>query len=101
MRKIGSWYVTFLSTTLVVALVGLPGAPAFAQSAGSTIHGTVSDESSAAVPGVTVTLTSPALQVGQMVAVSEADGRYRIGELPAGLYRDLIRVGRLQGLCSQ
>ena len=58
-----------------------------AQSALSTIHGTVKDESGAAMPGVTVTLTSPSLQVGQIVAVSEADGTYRVGELPAGLYR--------------
>ena len=45
------------------------------------------------MPGVTVTLTSPALQVGQMVAVSEVDGNYRIGELPAGLYRISFELG--------
>ena len=39
------------------------------------------------MPGVTVTITSPSLQVGQIVMVSEADGNYRVGELPAGLYR--------------
>ena len=45
------------------------------------------DESGAAVPGVTVTLSSPALQIGQIAVVSESDGSYRVGELPAGLYR--------------
>jgi hypothetical protein len=61
--------------------------PAWTQSAGSTIHGIAKDESGAAVPGVTVTLRSPALQVGQIVVVTEADGGYRFGELPAGTYR--------------
>jgi len=60
---------------------------ASAQSSLSTIQGSVKDESGAAVPGVTITLTSPALQVPQIVAVSEADGNYRIGELPAGTYK--------------
>ena len=38
------------------------------------------------MPGVTVTLTSPALQVPRMT-VTEADGTYRFGELPAGTFR--------------
>jgi hypothetical protein len=74
-------------TVSVVATLVLMTAPALAQSALSTIHGAVKDESGAAVPGVTVTLTSPALQVGQIAVVSESDGNYRVGELPAGLYR--------------
>jgi hypothetical protein len=41
------------------------GAPAWAQSGGSSgaIHGAVTDESGSVLPGVTATLTSPALQV--------------------------------------
>jgi len=81
-----SWCVTLFAATVAVLLI-LMTAPAAAQSALSTIHGTVKDESGAAVPGVTVTITSPALQVGQLTAISEADGNYRIGELPAGVYR--------------
>ena len=61
---------------------------AFAQSVASgTIHGVVKDESGASLPGVTATITSPSLQVGQMVTVSEVDGNYRFVDLPAGLYR--------------
>ena len=70
----------------VLLAFALGSAQTFAQSANSTIHGTVKDESGAAMPGVTVTLASPALQVGQIVVVSEADGNYRFGELPAGTY---------------
>ena len=53
----------------------------------STIHGAVSDESGAALPGVTVTLTSQALQVGRVTRVTEPDGTYRFGDLPVGTYR--------------
>src|SRR4029077_14081456 len=59
-----------------------------ARSAGSgTIEGTVKDESSAVLPGVAITVTSPALQVGQIVQVSDAAGRYKFVDLPAGTYR--------------
>jgi len=56
-------------TVSVVATLVLMTASAWAQSARSTIHGTVRDESGAAMPGVTVTLTSPSLQVGEIVVV--------------------------------
>ena len=60
---------------------------AFAQSGTSgSIHGTVKDESGGALPGVTVTLSSPALQVKQMVAVTDAEGGYRLVDLPSGSY---------------
>jgi hypothetical protein len=53
----------------------------------ASIDGTVTDESGAAMPGVTVTLTSPALQVAEMTNVTTADGRYRFAQLAAGTYR--------------
>lgn len=68
------------------------GIPAWGQSAGSTIHGTVRDEQGGAVPGVTVTLSSPALQVRQMSGVTQADGTYRFGELPAGTFRIVFEL---------
>src|SRR5262245_51461487 len=71
----------------VAAVFVFSVAPLFAQNAGSTIHGTVKDESGAAVPGVTVTIESPELQVGKMTMVSEGDGGYRFGDLPSGTYK--------------
>jgi len=73
---------------LLAALVMCIGVPvASAQSAASsTIHGIVKDDTGGALPGVTVTLTSPALQVGQRVATTEADGAYRFEQLPGGAY---------------
>jgi hypothetical protein len=57
-----------------------------------SIGGVVTDVSGAAMPGVTVTVTSPALQVPQMVRVSEADGEYRLTDLPPGVYRAVFEL---------
>jgi hypothetical protein len=51
------------------------------------IHGTITDESGAALPGVTATLTSPAVQLRQIVVVSDSEGNYRFAQLPVGVYR--------------
>jgi hypothetical protein len=73
---------------ILFALMLLFPAGAFAQAAASsTIHGTASDGTGAALPGVTVTLTSPQLQAKEMVSVTEGDGTYRFTDLPAGTYR--------------
>lgn len=73
----------------VLALISLAGVNGtFAQSVSSgTIEGTVRDESNAVLPGVTLTVTSPQLQVGQLVQVTDAAGGYKFVDLPAGTYR--------------
>src|SRR5580693_6673265 len=50
------------------------------------IDGQVTDESGAVLPGVTVTVTSPALQVPSVVAVTDSRGEYRLSPLPIGTY---------------
>jgi hypothetical protein len=72
-----------------VAVMSMAGVDAaLAQSVASgTIEGTVKDESNAVLPGVTVTVTSPQLQVGQLVQVSDSAGSYKFVDLPAGTYR--------------
>jgi hypothetical protein len=72
----------------VAALVGLillPLAAAAQQEAG--IIGRVTDESTGVLPGVTVTATSPALQLPQVTAVTNELGEYRLAQLPIGVYR--------------
>ena len=51
-----------------------------------TIHGVVRDQSGAVLPGVTATLSSPALQVRELVQVTDTEGAYRFADLPAGTY---------------
>src|SRR4051812_25311671 len=75
---------------LVVGLASLILAPAPVAAqfvSTSSIDGTVTDESGAAMPGVTVTLTSPALQVPQLAMVTNSEGRYRFTQLPAGTFQ--------------
>jgi hypothetical protein len=64
--------------------------PLFAQGVQTgTVRGTVRDEQGLAVPGVTVTVSSPALQ-GVRSAITNAEGRYTFATLPPGDYT--IRV---------
>jgi hypothetical protein len=57
------------------------------QTVGSgAITGRVVDQSGGALPGVTVTATSRALQLPEVVEISAGDGVYRLANLPAGLY---------------
>jgi hypothetical protein len=71
-----------------MALV-LAGAPASAQNIGQTtgqIEGVVVDASGLVLPGVTITITSPAL-AGNRVAVTGGQGEYVVPGLPTGVYR--------------
>ena len=68
-------------------LAGLILAPALlAQIPTGTLTGRVQDESGAALPGVTVTATSPALQ-GERSSVSDGNGNYKVPALPPGTYK--------------
>ncbi|MGH9253339.1 MAG: carboxypeptidase-like regulatory domain-containing protein [Vicinamibacterales bacterium] len=58
---------------------------AAAQGGDGSLRGTVRDEQGGAIPGVTVTATSPAL-ISPAVAVTESDGTYRLVNLPPGTY---------------
>jgi hypothetical protein len=60
-------------------------APLAAQGGDGSLRGTVRDEQGGAIPGVTITATSPAL-IAPAVAVSESDGTYRLVNLPPGTY---------------
>jgi hypothetical protein len=76
--------------TFAIALHLLVAAtPALAQAPGDLtagITGQVTDESGAVLPGVTVTASSPSLQVGQVSDVTNERGEYRLMRLPIGTY---------------
>jgi len=77
------WLVAGTMACILFLCIGA----AFAQSVSSgAIQGTVKDDSNAVLPGVTMTLTSPSLQVPQIVQVSDASGGYKFVDLPAGTY---------------
>ncbi len=72
---------------LVLALIALfVTTAAFAQGIQTgTIRGTVHDDQGLAMPGVSVTATSPALQ-GPRTAVTDSTGGYTLPNLPPGHY---------------
>ncbi|MGH2400141.1 MAG: carboxypeptidase-like regulatory domain-containing protein, partial [bacterium] len=70
----------------VILLVSLASPAMVAGQGGDgSLRGAVTDAQGAAIPGVTITATSPAL-IGPSVAVTESDGGYRLVNLPPGTY---------------
>jgi hypothetical protein len=75
----------FPATVLAAVFVLFSTTAAFAQTTGS-VNGTVTDNTGAVLPGVTVTATSPAM-MGVQTAVTNESGVYRFPSLPPGTYR--------------
>jgi hypothetical protein len=82
--------VRALRVVLVGATIGLVSPKVATAQVGAgavgSIIGQVKDESGAVLPGVTVTATSPALQVQQLASVTNERGEYRLAPLPIGTY---------------
>ena len=72
-----------IAIATAILLVTLTSGSAIAQEDAGLI-GVVTDESGAVLPGVTVTVRSPSLQVPSMTAVSDTRGEFRITPLPIG-----------------
>ena len=74
---------------LVFIIVGLVlfSFSTFASAQTATIVGQVTDQSGGVLPGVTVTATSPALQVPELSVVTNEEGEYRLAPLPIGVYQ--------------
>jgi hypothetical protein len=71
---------------LVVVFASLLASSAEAQILTGNIIGTVTDESKSVLPGVTVTISSPALPGGPATTVTDEQGRYRFAGLTPGTY---------------
>ena len=78
MRTIKTWLI-------VMAAFVAAASSASAQSTTGTISGRVADSQGLALPGVTVTVTSPNLQ-GTRTVVSSENGDYVVAQLPSGDY---------------
>jgi hypothetical protein len=76
----------WIAALATAALMMTGAGTAAAQTRLASIEGRIADETGGAMPGVTVTATSPALQ-RQVTEISGADGTYRLNELPIGEYR--------------
>jgi hypothetical protein len=88
---------------LVVAMIAAIATPAYAQGGGAsttgTIQGRVTDSQGAILPGVTVTISSPALIGGPQTQVTNDQGNYRFPAVAPGTYAvefDITGFNRLR-----
>ncbi len=90
------------STTLVGALalaLALALTPsAFAQTLTGTITGRALDTSGGVLPGVEVSITSPAMIGGARLAVTDEQGVYRFTQLPSGEYQVTFKLSGFKTL---
>jgi hypothetical protein len=89
------------SVGVVVVVLTLSTAPAFGQGTAASIIGRVTDQTGAVLPGVTVTTTSPALQVPEVATVTNEVGEYRVAPLPIGTYTVQYDLAGFQGVRRQ
>ena len=82
--RVEAWPIAAI--LMLLCVIGLAERAIAGQTQEASIIGLVTDESGAVLPGVTVTVSSPALQVKQMVDVTNVRGEYRVTPLPLGLY---------------
>lgn len=80
----------------LLALLGFP--PASAAQATGSIVGIVMDASRARLPGVTVTITSPALIRDQESTTTNPEGAYRFASLPPGEYTVVFDLSGFRGV---
>ena len=81
---------------LVLGLALLLGAgTAFAQELTGTIYGEVTDDQGLAIPGATVTLTSPS-HIQTETRVTGARGDYRVPLLSPGTYTVMVELAGFQ-----
>src|SRR5215210_9460230 len=72
--------------SLMAVVFTLVAVSASAQIGQGTLTGVITDAQGAVLPGVAVTATSPAL-IGSRTTTTEADGRFRMPQLPSGVYK--------------
>jgi hypothetical protein len=102
MKRFASELPASIIGLLLVAFGLFPlAAPATAgqgAAAPAGIVGQVTDGTGAVLPGVTVTATSPALQVPSVTAVTDEQGDYRLTPLPIGTYTVVYELPGFQNL---
>lgn len=77
--------VNWLSVSTVLLGLLWPASAAFAQTGQGSLRGSVKDAQGGALPGVTVTATSPDV-IRPASGITDAEGSYRLTNLPPGTY---------------
>jgi outer membrane receptor protein involved in Fe transport len=90
---------SFFKLSILTAMLLLVAASLFGQGTTGSLQGTVTQDGTA-LPGVTVTATSPNLQ-GERQAVTNESGGYAIGNIPPGPYTVRFELTGLQTVTKQ
>ena len=86
---------------VMMALLVLTGARAHAQGVQTgVLTGTVQDADGLVLPGVTVMVTSPALQ-GDRTTVTDENGVYVVRGLPPGIYRLVFELSGMRNVQAE
>jgi hypothetical protein len=83
---------------ILAVLVLVAAGPVLAQTQTGTITGLVTDEQGAVMPGVTVSIQSPALIGGTRTAVTNSRGSYQFSQLAPGMYTVTFELAGFQTL---
>ena len=88
------------ASRVVVAAIAMlvTSLPAVAQSTTGTITGRALDTSGGLLPGVDVSVSSPAMIGGARQAVTDALGSFRFGQLPPGTYQVKFQLPSFRAL---
>lgn len=84
-----SWIVGIAALAVVIAT---PGAVQAQTTDRSGIEGKVADQGGGVLPGVSVTIASPALLGGDRTTVTDEAGGFRFAALPAGVYQVTLEL---------
>ena len=87
--------LTRISVFFLCLMLLAAASPTAAQEFRGRINGTVTDNTGAVLPGVTVTATSPAL-IQPQVQVTGSEGDYRLIALPPGVYELTFELSGFQ-----
>lgn len=90
--------VRLFAIAATLFLITLTAPYASAQQTSATILGQIRDESGAVLPGVSVTATSSALQLQQVVDVTNEQGEFRLTPLPIGSYTLVFALDGFQSV---
>jgi hypothetical protein len=85
-RSVARWPCAWMVLTVILPLMSTFSPALAAQETAASIVGQVRDESGGVLPGVTVIAKSPALQVPEVMSVTDERGEYRLTPLPIGTY---------------
>jgi hypothetical protein len=93
-RKEGRMFQKKVKCILGIFLILILASFGMAQRTTETgaLNGTVSDDTGFPLPGVTITVTSPALMLPQISTVTDVKGYYRMPQLPVGLYTVVFSI---------